>query len=225
MKKNILFIGFGDIAQRVCHIINEDEYQLHAISRGNNRSDIENYVEWDWLSSEIPKVDITEFDSIIFIPKPSSFDKDGYEKGFIHSSANVSRLSSELFYKKFITISSTRVYGKNKSGILKESDPLSKEDDFRTKTLINYEKNQIKNYVSDLIILRFSGLYESISQRNFVNHLHRNNAAKIIKFFIENEFNTKEHQIFNCAEDRNDEQGNIANSKLKSLGFIFDEYN
>ena len=225
MKKNILFIGFGDIAQRVCHIINEDEYQLHAISRGNNRSDIENYVEWDWLSSEIPKVDITEFDSIIFIPKPSSFDEDGYEKGFIHSSANVSRLSSELFYKKFITISSTRVYGKNKSGILKESDPLSKEDDFRTKTLINYEKNQIKNYVSDLIILRFSGLYESISQRNFVNHLHRNNAAKIIKFFIENEFNTKEHQIFNCAEDRNDEQGNIANSKLKSLGFIFDEYN
>ena len=47
MKKNILFIGFGDIAQRVCHIVNEDEYQLHAISRGNRRIDIENYVEWD----------------------------------------------------------------------------------------------------------------------------------------------------------------------------------
>lgn len=224
MKKNILFIGFGDIAQRVCHIINKDEYQLHAISRGNNRSDIENYIEWNWLSSEIPKVDITEFDSIIFIPKPSSFDEDGYEKGFIHSSANVFRLSSKLSYKKFITISSTRVYGKNKSGIFKESDPLLKEDDFRTKALINYEKNQIKNYGSDLIILRFSGLYESIPQRNFVNHLHRNNAAKIIKFFIENEFDLEEHQIFNCAEDRNDEQGNIENSKLKNLGFIFDEY-
>ena len=223
MKKNILFIGFGDIAQRVCHIINEDEYQLHAISRGNNRSDIENYVEWDWLSREIPKLDTTEFDSIIFIPKPSSFDEDGYEQGFIHSSANVFRLSSKLFYKKFITISSTRVYGKNKSGISKESDPL-KEDDFRSKTLINYERNQIKNYGSNLIILRFAGLYESISQRNFVNHLHRNNAAKIIQFFIKDEFYSNKHQIFNCSEDRNDQQSNISNSKLKNFGFIFDEY-
>jgi len=223
MKKNILFIGFGDIAKRVCHIINEDEYQLHAISRGNSRSDIENYEEWDWLSSEIPKLDTTEFDSIIFIPKPSSFDEEGYDKGFIYSSANVFKLSSELSYKKFITISSTRVYGKNKSGISKESDPL-KEDDFRSKALINYEKNQIKNYGSDLIILRFAGLYESISQRNFVNHLHRNNAAKVIQFFIENEFNSDEHQIFNCSEDRNDQQSNISNSKLKKFGFIFNEY-
>ena len=41
---------------------------------------------------------------------------------------------------------------------------------------------------------------------------------------MDNEFNSEEHEIFNCAEDRNDEQGNISNSKLKSLGFIFDEY-
>ena len=223
MKKNILFIGFGDIAKRVCHIINEDKYQLHAISRGNRRSDIENYEEWDWLSSEIPKLDTTEFDSIIFIPKPSSFDEDGYKKGFINSSENVFRLTSELSYKKFITISSTRVYGNNKYGIFMESDPLS-EDDFRSKTLVNYENNQIKNYGKNLIILRFAGLYQTVSERKFANYLHRNNAANIIKFFIDKEFNSEEHEIFNCAEDRNDEQGNISNSKLKSLGFIFDEY-
>ena len=44
------------------------------------------------------------------------------------------------------------------------------------------------------------------------------------KCYDQLEFNSEEHQIFNCAEDRNDEQGNISNSKLKSLGFIFDEY-
>ncbi|EJP71183.1 MAG: hypothetical protein NT01SARS_0989 [SAR86 cluster bacterium SAR86A] len=63
-----------------------------------------------------------------------------------------------------------------------------KGDDFRSKTLVKYERNQIKNYGNNLIILRFAGLYETISERNFANYLHRNNAANIIKFFIENEF-------------------------------------
>ena len=223
MKKNVLIIGFGDIAKRISYIIKDNEYELYSISRSNHKSDIKNYFKWDWLSEEIPKLDIAEYDSIIFIPKPSSFDEDGYKKGFINSSENVFRLTSELSYKKFITISSTRVYGNNKSGIFMESDPLS-EDDFRSKTLVNFENNQIKYYGKNLIILRFAGLYQTVSERKFVNYLHRNNAAKIIKFFIENEFNSKEHQVFNCAEDRSDEQGNISNSKLKSLGFIFDEY-
>ena len=223
MKKNVLIIGFGDIAKRISDNIDNNEYELYLISRGNHKSDIKNYFKWDWLSEEIPKLDIAEYDSIIFIPKPSSFDEDGYKKGFINSSENVFRLTSELSYKKFITISSTRVYGNNKSGIFMESDPLN-EDDFRSKTLVNYENNQIKYYGKNLIILRFAGLYQTVSERKFVNYLHRNNAANIIKFFIEKEFNSEEHEIFNCAEDRNDEQGNISNSKLKSLGFIFDEY-
>ena len=223
MKKNVLIIGFGDIAQRISHKIKDHEYELYSISRGNNKSDIKNYVKWDWLSKEIPKLDITEYDSIIFIPKPSSLDEDGYKKGFINSSENVFRLVGELSYKKFITISSTRVYGNNKNGIFRESDPLS-EEDFRSKTLVNYENNQIKNYGKNLIILRFAGLYQSISERKFVNYLHRNNAANIIKFFMDNEFNSEEHQVFNCAEDRKDEQGNISNLKLKNIGFIFDEY-
>ena len=70
----------------------------------------------------------------------------------------------------------------------------------------------------------FPGSIPVSLSRNDVNYLHRNNAANIIKFFIENKFKSEEYQIFNCAEDRNDEQGNISNSKLKSLGFIFDEY-
>ena len=223
MKKNILIIGFGDIAERISQQTKDSKYELFSISRGNNKSDIKNYFKWDWFSKEIPKLNVTEYDSIIFIPKPSSFDEDGYKKGFINSSENVFRLVSELSYKKFITISSTRVYGNNKSGVFTESDPINK-DDFRSKTLVNYENNQIRNYGRNLIILRFAGLYKSISEKKFVNHLHRNNAANIIKFFIDIEFNSKEHQIFNCAEDRNDDLGNISNSKLKNLGFIFDEY-
>ena len=93
MKKNVLIIGFGDIAKRITHNIDDNDYELYSISRGNHKSDIKNYFKWDWLSEEIPKLDIAEYDSIIFIPKPSSFDEDGYKKGFINSSENVFRLS------------------------------------------------------------------------------------------------------------------------------------
>ena len=90
-----------------------------------------------------------------------------------------------------------------------------------------YEQNQIKRFKNKLILLRFSGLYTSEPKSK--NHLHRDNAAKIIKFFIENDFNFTSHEIFNCSEDarlfvgdKKSSYGNISNEKLKKLGFIFD---
>ncbi len=223
MKKNILIIGFGDIGERLRLQMKNDKYKFYPISRGNFRSDLKNYIKWDWLSKEIPKLEHKEYDSIVFIPKPSSLDEVGYDEGFMHSSDNVFKLCKELSYKKFITISSTRVYGANKTEFYKESHPLE-IDDFRCKSLINYEKSQVKNYGNRLIILRFSGLYNSIADRKSINYLHRDNAASIVKFFIENDFKSQTHQIFNCSEDRNDGLGNISNSKLKKLGFIFNDF-
>ena len=223
MKKNILIIGFGDIGERLRLQMKNDKYKFYPISRGNFRSDLKNYIKWDWLSKEIPKLEHKEYDSIVFIPKPSSLDEVGYDEGFMHSSDNVFKLCKELSYKKFITISSTRVYGANKTEFYKESHPLE-IDDFRCKSLINYEKSQVKNYGNRLIILRFSGLYNSIADRKSINYLHRDNAASIEKFFIENDFKSQTHQIFNCSEDRNDGLGNISNSKLKKLGFIFNDF-
>ena len=223
MKKNILIIGFGDIGERLRLQMKNDKYKFYPISRGNFRSDLKNHIKWDWLSKEIPKLEHKEYDSIVFIPKPSSLDEVGYDEGFMHSSDNVFKLCKELSYKKFITISSTRVYGANKTEFYKESHPLE-IDDFRCKSLINYEKSQVKNYGNRLIILRFSGLYNSIADRKSINYLHRDNAASIVKFFIENDFKSQTHQIFNCSEDRNDGLGNISNSKLKKLGFIFNDF-
>ena len=90
-----------------------------------------------------------------------------------------------------------------------------------------YEQNQMRRYRNKLIILRLSGLYtsEPISK----NHLHRDTAAKIIKFFIKNDFDFSSPEIFNCTEDaslfvgeKKSSYGNISNEKIKKLGFIFD---
>tara|TARA_Y100000748_G_scaffold115864_1_gene97148 strand:- start:657 stop:1331 length:675 start_codon:yes stop_codon:yes gene_type:complete len=224
MKKNILIIGYGDIAKRLDGLVNKDKYELYGVSRTNKDNRIKNHIKWDWLSTKTPELKNTIFDSIIFLPKPSSMDESGYNDGFIESSKNIFSFIKKTPFKKFITISSTRVYGKDKEDVCLESDVIEPKE-FRAKIINRYELNQIERYQEKLFILRFSGLYDSISQKNSLNVLHRNNAAKIINFFIE--YTSLDHinPIFNCSEDQNEEASNISNSKLKKTGFIFDAYN
>ena len=218
MKKNILIIGFGDIAKRLTHNLNKDIYNIYGVSRQDN--EIKNFIKWDWLSEDLPNLNNIDFESIVFIPKPSSSSERGYKDGFINSIKNIQKLLSTISFNKFISISSTRVYGKDKDRVFNELD-APKPSDYRGRIISIYEANQIKNYKDKLLILRFSGLYDSDSIEIPKNHLHRDNAAKIIQFFVENNFNNSSYEIFNCSEDSAN-LSNISNEKLKELGFIFD---
>tara|TARA_X000000368_G_scaffold14075_1_gene11270 strand:- start:1785 stop:2480 length:696 start_codon:yes stop_codon:yes gene_type:complete len=231
MKKNILIIGYGDIAKRLSAILFKDIYEIYGISRSKKRG-LENFIEYDWLSKKLPKLECKNYETIVFIPKPSKNNHAGYKEGFLNSSENIFgflEASEKIFYKKFITISSTSVFGHTEdrksnmdTSMLKEEDSDASPLRLGGQIITEYEKNQIKRYAERLIVLRLSGLYTSKPKSK--NHLHRDNAAKIIKFFIENDFNFTSHQIFNCTED-SALLGDISNEKLKKLGFIFDRYN
>jgi|TARA_Y200000002_G_scaffold345042_1_gene318683 nucleoside-diphosphate-sugar epimerase len=219
MMKKILIIGYGDIAERVHNQLDNNLFEIYGISRNNSKK-IKNFIQWDWLASELPKIDNKIFHSLVFIPKPIGLDIDGYNDGFIRSSENIFKLSKKISFEKFISISSTRVYGNNKSSIPIESK--TNPDDFRGKIILDYEKNQIKRYAEKLVILRFSGLYKSDVTKKPLNCLHRNNAAKAINYFIENDFNFSSYEIFNCSENSTSSINN--DSKLKNTGLIFDSY-
>ena len=214
--KEILIIGYGDIANRLCNKLNHNSYKVHGVSR-NNSYNIKNFISWDWLSDDLPRLESKNYECIIFIPKPNSFDKDGYIDGFINSSKNIFNLCNKISFNKFISISSTRVYGEKKDKYFKESE--SSPNEFRGNLILKYENSQKERYLQKLIVLRLSGLYDSLTEGKPSNHLHRDNAAKIIKFFIENDFNYLSSEVFNCSEDTSI---NISNEKLKKAGFIFD---
>ncbi|RZO29204.1 MAG: hypothetical protein EVA97_00560 [SAR86 cluster bacterium] len=215
MKTKILVIGYGDIAERLNHQLDKSAFDVFGISRQENNAC--NSIIWDWLSSDLPKLKNKEYSSIVFFPKPSDTNQNGYVDGFINSSKNVFNLCNTISFKNFITISSTRIYGEKENNSVTESD--SNPNEFRGKTILKYEESQIKRYAEKLIILRFSGLYNSKTEMKPKNYLHRENAAKIIKFFIENDLSSTTHQIFNCCEDGSI---NISNERLKKVGFIFD---
>ncbi|MAR95917.1 MAG: hypothetical protein CMD46_06185 [Gammaproteobacteria bacterium] len=214
--KKILIIGYGDIANRLCNKLNHAVYKVYGVSR-NNTYKIENFISWDWLSNDLPKLESKNYECIIFIPKPNSYDKDGYIDGFIKSSNNIFSLCKKISFNKFISISSTRVYGKKGNKYFTESDTSPNE--FRGDLIFQYENSQKERYVQNLIVLRLSGLYDSLTHEKPLNNLHRDNAAKIIKFFVENDFNYLSPEVFNCSEDAS---VNISNEKLKKAGFIFD---
>ena len=153
----------------------------------NNKYNSDDFIEWDWLSKNEFVHNFEKIDVVIFFPKPSRNDESGYEDGFKNSTENLNKIISKLPIDTFISISSTRVYDKESKSSCKEIDSIDPSE-FRGKIIKEYEEKQIDLYKDKLIILRFSGLYDSHSKEISKNHLHRDNAAKIIQFFIENNF-------------------------------------
>ena len=176
MKKNILIIGFGDIAKRLTNNLNKDLYNIYGVSRQDKEN--KNFIKWDWLSRELPSLDNIDFESIVFIPKPSSSSERGYKDGFINSIKNIQKLLSTISFNKFISISSTRIYGKDKNRVFNELDD-PKPNDYRGRIISIYEENQIQNYGDKLLILRFSGLYEIFNCSEDSNNLSNISNEKI----------------------------------------------
>ena len=168
-----------------------------GISR-NNSHDSQNFISWNWLSDATPQLESDEYDFIIFIPKPNTYDRDGYIDGFINSSKNVFNFCKEISFKKFITISSTRIYGEKGNKYFQED--FASPNEFRGEIILKYEKIQRERYAKKLIVLRLSGLYDSLTKEKPLNHLHRDNAAKIIKFFVQNDLKFSSSEVFKTSE-------------------------
>tara|TARA_B100000768_G_C11155691_1_gene322270 strand:+ start:152 stop:817 length:666 start_codon:yes stop_codon:yes gene_type:complete len=221
MHKNILIIGYGDIGRRLK--TNIKNANIYAVGRSPEEEGGIHKILWDWLSNDILRLNNITFDSIIIIPKPSDMTEEGYTDGFIKSLSNIKRSLQSISFKKIIAISSTRVYGSNQLGLVDENSPLE-PCDFRGRIIKKYESILNDKYFGKLTVLRFSGLYDDSSQRIGHNRLHRNNAAKIIIFFINRDLNFKNNCIVNCSEDTELDYSKkcVSNKKIKDIGFIFE---
>ena len=60
MKKNILIIGYGNIASRLHAMLCKDSYKIYGMSRTRNR-ELENHIEWNWLYKDLPNLECNHF--------------------------------------------------------------------------------------------------------------------------------------------------------------------
>ena len=222
MQKNILIIGYGDIAKRLIKVLDTESINIYAISRNDSNNPNINKFNWDWLSDKKIDLKAKNFDSAIIIPKPSSLDEEGYKDGFIIATKNILNLLSNLNINKVIAISSTRVYGSHHKGAVDEKS-IEKPSEFRGKFILEYEAALSQMFGPKLTTLRFSGLYDNQSKKTSHNKLHRDQAAKIIAHFIEYKSESSRTNIINCSEDSEIlfSEKSIINTKLKQTGFKF----
>jgi nucleoside-diphosphate-sugar epimerase len=222
MQKNILIIGYGDVAKRLIKVLDTKSKNIYAISRNDSSNPNINKFNWDWLSDKKVDLKAKNFDSVIIIPKPSSLDEKGYKDGFIIATQNILNLLSNLNINKVIAISSTRVYGGHHKGPVDEKS-IEKPSEFRGKLILEYEAALSQIFEPKLTILRFSGLYDNQSKKTSHNKLHRDQAAKIIAHFIEYKSESVQAIIINCSEDSEIlfSEKSIINTKLKQTGFKF----
>lgn len=222
MQKNILIIGYGDIAKRLIKVLGTEFISIYAISRSGSNDQNINKINWDWLSGKVIDLKVKNFDSVIIIPKPSSLNEKGYIDGFVLATQNIVNLLSSVNINKVIAVSSTRVYGSSHKGLVDESS-IEMPSDYRGELIMKYESALSKTYGPKLTILRFSGLYDSQSNKITHNKLHRDQAAKIIAHFVEYQSENSQTNIINCAEDSKilSSEKSIGNTKLKKSGFNF----
>ena len=222
MQNNILIIGYGDIAKRLIKVLGTEFISIYAISRSGSNDQNINKINWDWLSDKVIDLKVKNFDSVIIIPKPSSLNEKGYIDGFVLATQNIVNLLSSVNINKVIAVSSTRVYGSSHKGLVDESS-IEMPSDYRGELIMKYESALSKTYGPKLTILRFSGLYDSQSNKITHNKLHRDQAAKIIAHFVEYQSENSQTNIINCAEDSKilSSEKSIGNTKLKKSGFNF----
>ena len=210
--KKVLIIGYGDIGQRVSRLL--PEHQIIGISRNNNIQDHNtSWHQWDWLSGrslELPNVEIS---TVIVILKPTSFDENGYQTGYLKAAEIIIKnLNQSLDYQKLVVVSSTRVYGeKNGRGITETAAP--QPDDFRGHIILEYEKIMRDQSKVEPLILRPSGLYDP--------------KQKWMQKFI-NSFEAKQHPLSSKESNRFDRNilatiisNYVAQKKLAELSGIF----
>ena len=191
--KKILIFGYGDLGSRVKAL--EANYLIHVHGISRSQTKVEDFLtQWDWTANkELPENILnTEWDSMVIILKPTSFDESGYHEGYCEGLLKLAEATKNLQYKKIIFISSTRVYGNQNNPI--DKDTKASPNDFRGTKLLEAESIADEYFGSKLTILRFSGLYkdnldlsylspqqtQQILPSKNINRLSRDDAALII---------------------------------------------
>ena len=97
MKKNILFIGYGDLGSRLASI-DQDDLVITGISRSLKPTIFpDQYLSLDWFNNPAQKVDLLEnYDCLVITLTPTSFDEAGYEKGYEEGMKLISKLVKKI---------------------------------------------------------------------------------------------------------------------------------
>lgn len=158
-KKKLLFVGFGDIAQRCVNALNLSDRDAVGISRrAKSDTKIEHW-QGDVKETEILKrVAQTQFDLAIITLTPGQRGQDAYRNTYYDSVSALTNLWQKQSRPPFIIfVSSTSVYGQSFGEWVDET--TEPKPSSPTAQVLLETENLLRNTPLKYSIVRFSGIY------------------------------------------------------------------
>lgn len=156
--KNILFLGFGDIASRTCELLGEHRLVGVARSAKATASAIEFWRGAVDAPNILAKLAATSFDAVVITLTPAQFSDEAYRLGYVEP---VKKLV-ELWQRgnapqQIIFVSSTSVYSQS-DGQWVDEDSVTVPQSFSGQRLLEAEQCLGESGLA-VCILRFAGIY------------------------------------------------------------------
>ena len=158
--KKLLFVGFGQIAEKCVQEFQQSGAEIYAI--GRRKRDIAGVTYWqgDIRSFEVlGRIAKENFDSIIITLSPDEYTAHAYESTYLHSVNALLGLwpKGRASSPRIIFISSTSVYHQNDGEWVDENSPTNPVSD--TAKILLATEQLVRDYDGCGIVLRFSGIY------------------------------------------------------------------
>jgi len=205
-KEKLLFIGLGDIACRVCALIDLERYDLFGLCR--SKRDLSTTLSINCLQGDardarnMQSVLAREFDVIVVVLTPDERSDKAYRQTYVES---IQTLITELKHpllrgpRLILFVSSTRVYGQNEGEWVDEFSQ-TRPSSFAGIRLREAELALLHSQLNSCVV-RFSGIYggnerhlmQEVKQgigcarfpEHYTNRIHRDDCAGVLLHLIE----------------------------------------
>ncbi|MCO7225687.1 SDR family oxidoreductase [Pleionea sp. CnH1-48] len=195
----LLLAGFGKLARPLSVQLQQQGHQITALRRSpQTEASSISQLGID-LSDKRSVANIPDdFDQVVVTLTPDAYDDANYRKTYIESVDNLLQHFAQRNKETHFTyVSSTRVYGQ-KNGEWVDEDSETKPEDSRGQILLEAEQN-LRTYHKKNTIIRFSGIYDSHSQRLlkqlekpvpkspevYTNRIHREDCVGILSYLVQ----------------------------------------
>lgn len=209
---NILFIGYGDIAQRTARVLLEQGHQVTGMCRtpdskppindvslvsgdAGNEQDLKQVLQPDPSTGK-------GFDVIVITLTPTEYSAEGYRQGYVvpcrhlqqvlhHQAVNAADESPYVIY-----VSSTGVYGQQQGEWVDEDSATEPTTD--SGSMLLQAEQLIRDLPMATTVMRCSGIYgegrdfmirllqqhKATLRRSWSNRIHQDDVARAIAFFV-----------------------------------------
>lgn len=193
----VLFLGFGDIAQRAAKLFIDDGWQVTGLRRSPVEVSGFNVISGDCSDSRLLAKLMSGHDIVVATLTPDEYSEEGYRKAYVEPARAIQQAVEQLQAnrpQRLLWISSTSVYGQGDGEWVDESSPTTPAS-YSGQALLQSEKI-IDDTALASTIIRFSGIYGRSSQRmiqqiiagqgapefpvQWSNRIHANDCARVI---------------------------------------------